>query len=89
MPKKENVYVFRYPCLKMRVEKFGGLAQSKKGIFMLGHIEFNALSKFQGYMLKDQVERELGVDLLEIFSNAGLLLEINQKAAETILMERR
>lgn len=89
MSKKENTYVFRYPCLKMRVEKFGGLAQSEKGIFMLGHIEFNTLSKFQGYMLKDQAERELGIDLLETFSNVGFLLEINQKVAETILMERR
>lgn len=89
MPKEKSTYVFRYPRLKMRSEKFGGLVQSLKGVFILGNEEFGALSGFRGYMSKDHAERVLGINLLSSFLDAGFLLEIDRELAEVILSERR
>jgi len=86
---KNSKYVFRHPRLKIRLEKFGGLAQSLKGVFLLGSEEFGALSNFRGYMSREQAEKVLGVNLLSSFLDAGFLLEIDRDLAEVILSERR
>ncbi|MFH1551924.1 MAG: hypothetical protein ABIC36_03565 [bacterium] len=88
MLEQNQTYIFCHPSLRTRVEKFGGLAQSDKGLYMLGHDEFKFLCKFCGYKSRKEVQDNIGDLLLEKLLDAGFLIEISQKIANKILLEK-
>jgi hypothetical protein len=88
MSGKNRTYIFCHPRLRTRVEKFGGLAQSDKGFYMLGHNEFNFLREFCGHKTRKEVQDNIDDILIKKFLDAGLLLEIDQKIANKILSEK-
>jgi len=80
-----EIYIFRHPNLRMRKEKFGGLVQSEKGLFLLGSTEFNTLSSFRGYKTRREAEKILGVKLLKKSLDLGLFLKIERELADSII----
>ncbi len=89
MVRDNSTYIFRNPYIKIRREKFGGIAQAKGKPYMLGNVEFEALFKFESYMPGKDAEKKLGIDLLKSFLTVGFLLEINQEDAKRTIKERR